>query len=217
MLNSIKEISNHPVIVLLYKSGASGEFLSYALTESIDQFTKTTMSWENTNRCIVQDYFGRSLLYGPITEDVLLPRINLFFKMSRYVGSKHMGLSHFEAHQLDFIKNYNTAWPVVEVTTLQPVSEKFQLLSRDSKISKKYISPNYNKNEKINGTTTDMGIKLNRHLQIEWSDLFLTNTCATYSKILQFLDCTGNVDQFGIMVNDYVSRNQDLIKIAYEN
>jgi hypothetical protein len=217
MLNSIKEISNHPVIVLLYKSGASGEFLSYALTESIDQFTKTTMSWENTNRCVVQDYFGRSLLYGPITEDVLLPRIDLFFKMSRCVGSKHMGLSHFQPHQLDFIKNYNTSWPVVEVTTLQPVSEKFQLLSRNSKISKKYITPNYNKNEKINNTTTDMGIKLNRHLQIEWSDLLLTNTCATYSKILQFLDCTGNVDQFGIMVNDYVSRNQDLIKIAYEN
>jgi len=217
MLDSIKEISNHPVIILLYKSGASGEFLSYALTESIDQFTKTTMSWENTNRCIVQDYFGRSLLYGPITEDVLLPRINLFFEMSRCVGSKHMGLSHFKPHQLDFVKNYNTAWPVIEITTLQPVSERFQLLSRNSKIPKKYVNPNYNNNEKINSTTTDMGIKLNKHLQIEWSDLLLTDTCATYSKILQFLDCTGNADQFGIMVNDYVSRNQDLIKIAYEN
>jgi hypothetical protein len=28
MLTSIQEISNHPVVVLLYKSGASGEFLS---------------------------------------------------------------------------------------------------------------------------------------------------------------------------------------------
>jgi hypothetical protein len=217
MLDSIKEMSNHPVVILLYKSGASGEFLSYALTESIDQFTKTTMHWENTNRCIVQDYFGRSLLYGPISEDVLLPRINLFFETSRCIGSKHMGLSHFKPDQLDFVKNYNTAWPVIEITTLQPVSEQFQLLACNSKISKKYGTPNYNNNKKINSTTTDMGLKLNKHLQIEWSDLLLTDPRTTYSTILQFLDCTGNVDQFVVMIDDYVSRNQDLIKIAYEN
>jgi hypothetical protein len=173
--------------------------------------------WENNNRCIVKDYFGRTLLYGPITEDILLSRINLFFEMSRIVGSKHIGLSHFESHQIDFIKNYGTTWPMIELTTLQPVSERFRRLSQHSKIPKEYVTTKYNNNEKINTTTTDIGIKLNQHLQIEWSDLLLTDTCATYSKILQFLDCTGNVDQFSSMVDDYVSRNQGLIKVACEN
>jgi hypothetical protein len=217
MLDSIKEISNHPVVILLYKSGASGEFLSYALTESIDQFTKTTMSWKNTNQCIVQDYFGRSLLVGAITEDVVLPRINLYFEMAQHIGTWHMGISHLQPHQIEFVKNYGATWPVIEIITMRPVSEQFRQLARNSKIHKNYQPTSYNKNNKINSTTTDMGHKLNKHLQIEWSDLLLTDTCATYSKILQFLDCTGNVGQFSAMVDDYVGRNQDLIKIAYEN
>jgi hypothetical protein len=215
MLTSIQEISNHPVVVLLYKSGASGEFLSYALTHSIDQFTKSSMEWENNNRCIVQDYFGRTLLFGPITQDILLPRINLFFEMSQSIGTKHMGLSHLKPHQIDFLIKYGVTWPVIEITTLQTVSQEFQRLSRNSKISKEYKS-NYTTG-KINHTAAEEGYYPPRHLQVEWSRLFLTDARAVYSQILSFLDCTGDVDYFVAMVEDYVSRNKILIQDAYEN
>lgn len=212
MLTSLKEISNHPVVILLYKSGASGEFLSHALTQSIYQFTKTPATWENTHRCIVQDYFGRSLLVGPLTEDVLLPRINLYFKMARVIGTRHIGISHFQPHQIEFIKNYGATWPVIEITTLHPVSEQFQQLARNSKIPNKYQPTSYDKNNKINATAKDIGFVPNRHLKLEWVELFQTDTCNAYSKILKFLDCTGNVDQFVDMISDYVNRNQRLLQ-----
>jgi hypothetical protein len=218
MLTSIKEISNHPVVILLYKAGSSGEFLSYALTQSINQFTKMTTLWENNNRCIVQDYFGRTLLFGPVTEDILLPRINLFFEMAKSEGVRHMGLSHHNPHQINFIKNYGATWPVIEITVLHPVSNKFRYRSQGSKISKEYqlIPPNYNPNEKIT-TALDMGFNPGNHLQIEWSELFLTDIRTTYFKILKFLDCTGDVDYFVDMVDNYVNKNQNLIQSAYEN
>ena len=206
MLTSIKEISNYPVVILLYKPGSSGEFLSYALTESINQFTKMTTLWENNNRCIVQDYFGRTLLFGPITEDILLPRINLFFEMSKSKGVRHMGLSHHNPHQIDFIKNYGATWPVIEITALQPISIKFRQLAGTSKIPKEYQLGPINKNEKIT-TALDMGFNPGHHLQIEWSELFLTDIRTTYFKILKFLD----------IVNDYVNKNQNLIQSVYEN
>jgi hypothetical protein len=215
MLTSINEISNHPVVVLLYKSGASGEFLSHALNQTIDQFTKTTMHWENTNRCIVQDYFGRTLLSGTITEDVLLPRINQYFKMSPRIGTRHMGISHFQPHQIDFIKNYGAAWPVIEITTLNSISKKFQQLSRISKIYKKHQPTNHS--NKINATATDIGFTPNGHLTLEWVELFQTDTRKVYSDILKFLNCTGDADQFVGMINDYVNRNQSLLQSAYAN
>jgi len=216
MLTSIKEISNHPIVILLYQAGSSGEFLSYALTQSISQFTKMKTLWENDNRCIVQDYFGRTLLFGPITEDILLPRINLFFEMAKSKGVRHMGLSHHNPHQLDFIKNYGATWPVIEITTLQPISIKFRQLAGTSKIPKEYQLSPINKNGEIT-TVLDMGFTPDHHLQIEWSELFLTNIRTTYFKILKFLDCTGDVDYFVDIVNDYVNKNQNLIQSDYEN
>ena len=216
MLTSIKEISNHPVVILLYKAGSSGEFLSYALTQSINQFTKMKTLWENNNRCVVQDYFGRTLLFGPITEDILLPRINLFFEMAKSKGARHMGLSHHNPHQIDFIKNYGATWPVIEITALQPISIKFQQLAKASKIPKEYQLSPFNKNVKIT-TALDMGFNPGHHLQIEWSELFLTDIRTTYFKILKFLDCTGDVDYFVDMVDNYVNKNQNLIQSAYEN
>jgi len=215
MLTSIKEISNHPVVILLYKAGSSGEFLSYALTQSINQFTKMITVWEN-NRCIVQDYFGRSLLCGPITEDILLPRINLFFEMTNSKGMRHMGVSHHNPHQINFIKNYGATWPVIEITALTPISIKFRNLAGSIKIPKEYQKSTFNKNEK-NTTALDMGFNPGDLLQIEWSELFLTDIRTTYFKILKFLDCNGDVDYFVDMVNDYINKNQNLIQSAYEN
>jgi hypothetical protein len=215
MLNSITEISNCPVVILLYKAGSSGEFLSYALTQSIDQFTKMITVWEN-NRCIVQDYFGRTLLFGPITEDILLSRINLFYETTNSKGVRHMGLSHHNPHQIDFIKNYGATWPVIEITTLTPTSIKFQYLASTIKIPKEYQLSPINKNGKIT-TALDFGLNPSQHLQIEWSELFLTDIRTTYFKILKFLNCNGDVDYFVDMVNDYVNKNQNLIQSAYEN
>ena len=62
-----------------------------------------------------------------------------------------------------------------------------------------------------------MGFNPGHHLQIEWSELFLTDIRTTYFKILKFLDCAGDVDYFVDIVNDYVNNNQNLIQSVYEN
>lgn len=218
MLTSITQIPNQPVTILLYEAGSSGEFLSYALTSTIDQFSKIPMVWENNNRCIVQDYFGRTLLFGPINEDLLLSRINLYSQMTHGEGkNRHMCLSHFMPHQIDFLKTHGAMWPVLEITVQHAASKKFQQRARRSKIPKDYQATSQASQTHINRTALQRGFTPANHLEIEWHELFLTDTAATYQKILEFLNCTGNVEQFVDQVNDYVNRNNLLLQETYES
>jgi len=217
MLKSIEQISSQPVVVLLYESGASGEFLGHAITSTVNEFTKTNAVWENNIRCKFDDYFGRTLTFGPITEDLLLPRINLFLESAKLPGSCHLALSHFRPHQLDFLKTHGDTWPVIEITTLNPISKRFQTLSKNSKIEEKYQQNISGKNPRLNFTAEDLGFRPKLHLPIEWSDIILTNTKSSYLKITEFLNCTGNADLFLHLVEDYKVRNQSLIKEAYES
>jgi hypothetical protein len=215
MVSSLQQIAQDPVTVLLYKSGASGEFIGYALTQTIAEFTKTTMTWEDHNRCKFQDYLGRTLTNGDITEDLLCDRVNFYFDSACSIGTKHLALSHFRPEQLEFLKNHVAHWPVIEITTLHPVSERFQRLARSHKIHKQ---PHYQDTPlKINVTAAEHGFRPRRHLQVEWFDLVLSNCNKTYKSIVEFVEGTGDCRQFETMISDYVQRNQDLIKEAHES
>jgi hypothetical protein len=212
MLNSMQELAHHSVVVVLYNSGASGEFVAHALSESIEEFSKTVMIWENKNRCKFQDFFGRSLNNGQIVEDLLIKRINLYFENIVTPGPWHMGIAHGQPEYIDFLQKYGHNWPVIEITTLHPVSKKFQHLARNEKLSDlKTLIP------KKNFTCLDMGFKVPNHLQIEWNDLLLADTKNTYNKIIEFLGAHGNPSRFQTMVDDYINKNQDLIKGAHES
>jgi hypothetical protein len=61
MINSVEELNQQPAVILLYPSGASGEFIAGALSESLLGFAKTQIEFENINRVKYLDFLGRSL------------------------------------------------------------------------------------------------------------------------------------------------------------
>ena len=108
-------------------------------------------------------------------------------------------------------------WPVLEITVQHAASKKFQQRARRSKIPKDYQATSQASQTHINRTALQRGFTPANHLEIEWHELFLTDTAATYQKILEFLNCTGNVEQFVDQVNDYVNRNNLLLQETYES
>lgn len=209
MIDSVKDLSGEPVVILLYNAGASGEFIAHALCETIDQFSKTPAHWENQSRCKFGDYFGRTLTYGPIINDVLLQRINLYYENLTDLKAWHLGLSHRESAYLDFILEHGSTWPVIDIITNTPTSQKFQTMARNSKISQGFLNQ-----PRLAGAIKPDTKQLARkkYLAVEWSELIVTDTKHCYSKIVEFLGGNGHVDGFVDMVQDYKMRNQDLIK-----
>lgn len=212
MLSSPEELVDQPVVVVLYDAGASGEFVAHALSQSIEEFAKTGMIWENEDRCKFKDFFGRSLNNGQIIDDLLISRINLYFENIVAPGQWHMGMAHGQPEYLDFLQKYGLNWPVIELTTLHPVSKKFQLLARNKKLpGLEHAVP------KKNFTSRDLGFKVPKHLQIEWRDLLLSDTKNTYSEITGFLGAHGDPDLFQTLIDDYVNKNQELIQRSHES
>lgn len=210
MINSIKELDSQPVVILLYDAGASGEFVAHALSETIDQFSKTPAVWENQSRCKFGDYFGRTLTCGPIISELLLQRINLYYENLTELKEWHLGLAHCQSIYWNFILKYGSAWPVIEITTNLPTSQKFQCLARDSKIPQEFLSqPGLA--TAIRPDIKQLACK-KKYLTVEWSELIMTDTKHCYSKILEFLGANGHADSFVDMVQDYKLRNQHLIK-----
>lgn len=209
MLDSVKNLGGQPVVILLYNAGASGEFIAHALSETIDQFSKTPALWENQSRCKFGDYFGRTLTCGPIINEVLLQRVNLYYDNLKDLKAWHLGLAHCESVYLDFILEHGSAWPVIEITTNMPTSQKFQALARNSKIPQEFLNQ-----PRLPGATRPNTKQLawKKHLAVEWSELIMTDTIHCYSKIVEFLGGNGNTDGFVDMVQNYKMRNQDLIK-----
>ena len=106
MLNSIEDLNNYPAVIILYPSGASGEFIAQALSESIDSIAKTHSHWENNNRVIYADFLGRSLNSGDriIELDKVIDRANWFLETA--TPGLSIILAHPEQPTLDFIKKY---------------------------------------------------------------------------------------------------------------
>jgi hypothetical protein len=206
-MNSIEELEDQSVAVLLYPSGASGEFLGYALTESFAAFTKTHQHWENVSRCKFFDYFNRCLTSGldPVPPAEVIAGIQLYYSKNT-IADISMGLSHIDKPSLNFLKQYCNNLPTIEIVTRKEISKRFRVIAANSKISAEDRQGKDNES----WTYEHSYYRCNNQLQVEWADLLLTDTVNTFKEIENFLGLQGSVNKFTDMVADYLERNKKI-------
>ena len=210
----VEELHLQPLIVIIYQTGNSGEFFAHALTESFDEITKTSVHWENKSRCKYSDYFGRSLTYnnGQVDHDYLISRTEEFLSTAKSLRKYHIGLAHPMNSSVQFIKNYLYGLPIIEITRVEEISQKFAYQAKYAKVSPDLVI----------GSSQEWRYEMQRHtmsppnyLKVEWSDLILDNTEQIFQKIQNFLNITGNQQKFKELVEDYKHRNHDLLERVY--
>lgn len=195
------------VAVLLYPSGASGEFLGYAITESFPEFTRTHQHWENISRCKFFDYFDRCLTSGfdPVGFDQVASGIALYHSKNQ-LRDISMGLCHIDSPSLRFLRQWCNDLPTIEIVTRTSLSKDFRVLAEQSKIAAE------DRVGKISNSRdyTHSYYTCDKHLQIEWSEILLTDTAKAFESIENFLGLAGSVDVFQSMVEDYLKRNEKI-------
>lgn len=211
MVTSLEDIKKYNLVFVLYPSGSSGEFLASALTSTVDNTAQPKSSWEADNRVKFADCLGRSLNATPDEppEQLVVNRFNLHL-MNTDTSDNRMSIALAHVHDVGvrYILEHFSHAPIIEITTNDHVSQKFRNLASWKKIGIKIYNAFMHK---------DCRHTYPRHLKVNWSDLFLTNTAPEYQRILDFLNTTGNSDAFQTAVKDYCERNQELITQAYES
>lgn len=228
MINSVDDLKKYSLVVMLYSTGASGEFIASALVQSISAFAKTHDRWISENRKTFADALGKTLNGGwhDINNTDVIQRFNSYLEQSNAESdSKHMILAHPDPASLEFIKSYLNQVPVIEIVTRDPVSIKFRNISRNKVSYLDYITGGDNKNnhniltpEQYKSFQNDLTLnpghinyRAQQHLSVEWQHLMITDTVKTFNKICEFLDCKGSVEIFRTMVEEYLDRNQDIL------
>jgi hypothetical protein len=118
MFDSIDQIKNLPIILIMYPAGASGEFLATALTESFPNIAKTNAYQEGPNRFKYLDVFDRILTSGiNFNKDDIIAGINNFFYQNNTQDQIMLGLAHPNMFNKQFIHNHLSMLPVIEITT----------------------------------------------------------------------------------------------------
>lgn len=195
----------------MYPSGASGEFIAQALSNSIDSFAKTPSHWENNNRVIYSDFLGRSLNSGDITIelDKVVSRANWFLELS--TPGTAVIIAHSENVTKNFIQQYLPDLPVVEIVIHQRKSRVFRKIAATTKIPKNF---------KVQGKIYDYdsypaesSYCARQHLRIEWENIILTSPQVEFKKITNFLNTIGDANHFEQLVLDYCQRNQEIIDL----
>lgn len=215
---SIDEIAQYPITILLYPAGASGEFLAWALSESLTGFTKPHCEWENHSRCKYSDVLGRSLNGGnnPILEHKVIERFNTYVKNNQ-LGSQHLALCHTDRVSLEFVQRYFSQCAIIEITTTTTASLTFRYNSQ-SKITDQDIENAGRQRDEHYFSCPDLATFLNKHkpatltfsqphLKVEWERVILTDTANEFERIAEFVNCAGSADTFQSMVTDYALRN----------
>ena len=218
----IEDLSQQPLILIMYYSGSSGEFLAHALSQSLNTVTHPKIEWENQTRCKVGDYFGRSLNGGSevINNDLVLERIDNFLKSAVDIKQYHIGLAHpYPAASTEFIKKYLSDVPIIEITVNRDISKKFKFYAANLKIPteiRKIVTSKELLSTQPETLTWTSVYQSNRHLYVEWSDLILLDSKSTFEKIKEFLNIDGDADKFLEMIDDYKERNTDLLRYINE-
>jgi hypothetical protein len=199
-------------LLVIYPAGASGEFLSAAMSESFPCISKSTWNWEDHNRCKFFDLFDRHLNSGfsTITEKCMLSGIEKYMSQCDNPFLLHIGMCHPNPYSLKFVSENLPFIPVLEIVTFNKKSKKFRFEAANQKIKNKSIC--FSTVEKYNSCN----YQTNNHLKIEWSDLFLDDVENQFKKIEKFIGHNGNVKKFKILVNDYLTRNVSTISLLNE-
>jgi hypothetical protein len=215
MISSVDQLVQLPIVVVFYRSGSSGEFLSYAIGKTFDGMTQTSQFWENNNRCKYFDIFDRNLNSGFAVIDPadIVRNVNRYLEKNNSTETTHIATAHAHPATVEFLKRHLSKAPVVEIVMNNPLSKKFTALATYNKITHKILEPNKFP-LMISGHS---GESFERHLQIEWEDLIMTSTESVFQEISNFIGHTGDVAAFCSCVEDYRNRNLDLIKQANES
>lgn len=215
MITRLDQIEELPIIVVFYRSGSSGEFLSYAIGKTFDGMTQTRQFWENNNRCKYFDVFDRNLNSGFSTIDPLevVTGVNRYLEKNNPVDSTHVATAHDNPATCEFLHRYLPDVPVIEMVVNNPLSKKFMVLAAQSKITHQKIHVV----ERPLSLKADSGQKFKNHLQIEWEDFVITRPELVFQEIAEFIGHTGNVEAFCSCVEDYRNRNLELIARANES
>jgi hypothetical protein len=217
MIDSVEDLNQLPILLLLYPSGSSGEFLAYALSESFPAITDADQHWENHSRCKYTDLFNRQLNSGlrEINNNDVVAGVNSFLSKND-LSEIHVGLLHPKKPSVDFVKKYLPHAPIIEIVTHQLKSKKFRHTASFGKI------PHYNDSdvERYNkewdthyGLYNQCHYNGERHLRIEWEDILLTRVSEMFNLIEQFVGKRGDIDKFKSMIDDYLLRNQEIFKL----
>lgn len=226
MIASLDDLKQYKLSILLYATGASGEFIAGALTKSIPKFSRYHDQWISKNRKSFGDALGKTLNGGwnNIDPSEVIQRFNFYLTQTNSgTESLHMALAHPDLASLDFMRQYLAHVPVIEITTTTYTSIKFRNHSRLKVSYEDYMiggdnAKNPMSREKYlrwqNDSSLDakkVDYHCDQHLQIEWQDLLITNTAKKYEEICNFLQCEGSVSEFKQDVEEYLDRNQDIL------
>lgn len=208
MLSKVNDLENYPAAIIVYPSGASGEFIAWALGKSIPQIAKVDAKWEDDNRVIYMDFLGRNLNSGleQLDNQKIIDHANNF--ILRTSGNFYLIIAHPTESSLNFIQQYLPKLPLIEITLLDPYSMEFSKRAAVGKIHKGTTNNTYKDRQGA------MSYCAQQHLRVEWKDIILSNTIQEFDRITNFLGLEGSADNFVELVNDYVKRNQEYLNAS---
>jgi hypothetical protein len=226
MIQSVDNLKCYPIVILMYRTGSSGEFIAGALTQSIPAFVKTQEEWIGPGRKNFADALGKTLNGGwqhIVNEDVV-KRFNWYLEVNQpQQNLLQLVLSHPDQSSLDFIQQYLNHAPIIEITTHNPISTKFMSLARRKVSYEDFIAAG---DKTILGRTKEQyknilnrtllfhnhgGYQAHQHIHVEWESLMISDTEKSFNHICNFLNCAGSVDYFKSLVKEYIDRNQYIL------
>jgi hypothetical protein len=227
MINSVDDLKQYSLVLVLYSTGASGEFVASALSQSMPAFAKTHEQWISKNRKTFADALGKTLNGGwhCIDNKHVVRRFNSYLEQSNTQSdSKHLILAHPDLASLEFIQSYLNHAPTIEIVTKNVASIKFRNISRNKVNYEDYVAGGNNQHnnpltpEQYKSFQNDLTLnpktinyRAQQHLCVEWQDLMITDTAKTFNAVCEFLDCEGSVEIFKTLVEEYLDRNQDIL------
>lgn len=205
MLNSVSDLEKYKAAIIVYPSGASGEFLAWALGQCIPQIASVDAHWEDNNRIIYMDFLGRNLNSGfdELDHQQIVDFANSFISNSN--GDFYLIIAHPTDSTMEFIQQHLPAFPLIEITVLDPYSMAFSKRAAVGKIHKGKTTNTYK------DRPGEISYRATQHLQVEWKDMILSNPAHEFKRITNFLGLDGSAERFVELVNDYVNRNQEYL------
>jgi hypothetical protein len=215
MLSSLHDINQYSGATVIYLAGSSGEFFSYALTQTFpsiaqfqNKFSGETSTYSHADRVQFKDFFGRSLLTGNACVDnhqLCIDRINWYLDYAVPADAMHIGIAHPHPEYLDFLSKYCSSWKTITITANAPTSKRFCMLARKSKLNSGWPDSNSHRIHRDNSAL---------NLNLEWQDMILAPANETVLRIENFLGILGNCKTYENLLIEYVDRNQHLIDVA---
>lgn len=212
----LNAINNNNTIIVLYPSGASGEFLAGTIAMVFDGVHSSQLNeYSSETRYNYFDIFDRTLNSSSefVNYRVVLDGVNNYL-VTNDSDLKHLGLAHSVQETVDFLGDYLSQCQVIEVVTGTQESKRFRIEAANSKIPK---HQNFTAAERAGFTQCATLFSASQcsmvsKLCVEWSDLFLYHTEATIERIEDFLKMKCDCGEFKNRIYDYLHRNQALIE-----